>query len=406
MPDLSFDYLLIGGGRTSANAAQSIRAVDKEGTIAIVASEDRKPYDRPPLSKNFLVGRPPNAEDVESKPDDFFDVQSVELLRGVAAEAIDRIAKTVRLADGRTIGYGKLLIATGSRPRHLDLPGSDQVLYLRTADDAIAIRDRAKAVKNVTVIGAGFIGTEVASWLTDAGAKTTVIGREPYPWTKFLSPTSGAFLRDYLQSRGVEMRLNSNPARIEGTVCVLEDGSRIDGDAIVAGLGVDLNTEIAAKAGLELDEKKAIKTDSTLKTDDPYIWAAGDVSAFFDKTAGKRWHAEHYMNATWQGEQVGKNMAGQVSDYEKVAYFFADMFDISFVLRGDAQSNQNPVKIIGDVDGAEFIELFADANGKLVMGLAFTRDGKKQDLISDKLEEAILAGRPAGELDEAHFFNS
>lgn len=406
MADLSFDYLLIGGGRTSANAAQSIRSIDKTGTIAIVAAENRKPYDRPPLSKNFLVGRPPNAEDVESKPDDFFEVQKVELLKGVAAQSIDRNAKTVTLADGRAVAYGKLLIATGARPRILDLPGAEGVLYLRTADDAIAIRDRAKQVKNVTVIGSGFIGTEVASWLADAGAETTVVGREAYPWEKFLSSTSGNFLKNYLESKGVRLHMNAKPTAIEGKDVVLEDGSRIMGDAVVAGLGVDLNTEIAAGAGLQLDEKNAIKTDSKLRTDDPNIWAAGDVAAFEDKTAGKRWHAEHYMNATWQGEQVGKNMAGEESDYDKVAYFFSDMFDISFVLRGDAQSNQNPVKVIGDVDGAEFIELFADSNGKLVMGLAFTRDSKKQDLISDKLEEAILAGRPASELDESHFVNS
>jgi 3-phenylpropionate/trans-cinnamate dioxygenase ferredoxin reductase subunit len=408
---LHYDYLLIGGGRTSANAAQSIREIDAHGSIAIVAKENRKPYDRPPLSKNFLQGKPADPEDVESKPDDFFEKFKVALMKGVEAVSIDREQKTVSLSDGRVIGYGKLLLATGSTPNHLRITGSDlkNIFYLRTVDDSVRIRDAAQEEKSFAFIGSGYIGMEVASWLHGVGVRATVIGQEEHPWAKFLSPKSGEFLQKYFSDRGVQFRMNSKVASFIGDGSVravqLDDGSEIPCDAVVAGIGVRLNTELAKAAGLDLDEKGAIKTDSTLRTADPNIWAAGDIAAFLDKTAEKRWHAEHYMNATWQGEQVGKNMAGEVSDYDKVAYFFSDMFDLAFVLRGDPQGGKS-AKFLGDVDAGEFIELYADNGGTLVMGLAFTHDTKKQDLISDKLEEAILARRAVSDLDENYFLAS
>lgn len=412
MADLTYDYLLLGGGRTSANAAQSIRSVDSIGTIAIVGKENRKPYDRPPLSKNFLQGRPQNPEDVESKPDDFFEVQRVDLHKGVEAVEIDRDAKKVKLSDGRSVAYGKLLIATGSTPNTLDASGSDaaNVFYLRTADDSMKIRDAARELQRFVFIGAGYIGMEVAASLTDIGKKAVIIGQEAYPWAKFASQKTGEFLRAYFEHKGVEFRLDSKVSSIEAEekfrVVRLASGEVVEGDACVAGIGVKLNTDIAKNAGLDLDEKGAIKTDSTLKTDDPSIWAAGDVAAFEDKTSGKRWHAEHYMNATWQGEQVGKNMAGEVSDYDKVAYFFSDMFDLAFVLRGNPQAGGKSAKFLGDVPGAEFIELYADDQGILTMGLAFTRDSKKQDQISDQLEKAILEKAQAADLELDYFLGS
>lgn len=404
MADTRIDYLLIGGGRTSANAAQAIRENDPSGSILIVAGEDRKPYDRPPLSKNFLEGRPPNPDDVESKPDDFFDKHNVQLIRGVAADSIDRELKLVTLRDGRRFEYGKLLIATGATPSELRIPGVDRdnVYYLRTVDDSMKIRDAAKDHKTAVMIGAGFIGTEVSASLAGLGVKCAMVGRENRLLDKFLSEQAGSWLGRYFQSKGVDVRLNATTTEITDKGVKLQSGEELEGDMIVVGVGVKLNLGLAIDAGLEMDGHHGVKVDSTLKTSDPNIWAAGDIAAYEDVNFGKRWHLEHYMNADWQGTQVGKNMAGANEPFDKVPYFFSDMFDLHFVLRGDPQGGES-VKVIGDIESGEFTELYAYPDGRLAMGLVFTRDGDRQDQIGDKIEQYLLEKRQAADLDAADF---
>jgi 3-phenylpropionate/trans-cinnamate dioxygenase ferredoxin reductase subunit len=404
MADTRIDYLLIGGGRTSANAAQAIRENDPDGSIMIVAGEDRKPYDRPPLSKNFLEGRPPNPDDVESKADDFFDKHNVQLIRGVAADSVDRELKLVTLRDGRRFEYGKLLLATGATPTELRIPGADRdnVYYLRTVDDSMKIRDAAKQHKSAVMIGAGFIGTEVSASLTDLGVKCAMIGRENRLWDKFLSEKSGGWLARYFQSKGVDVRLNSTTTEITDKGVRLGTGEEMEGDIVVVGVGVKLNLGLAIDAGLEMDDHHGVVVDSSLRTSDPSIWAAGDIAAYEDVNFGKRWHLEHYMNADWQGTHVGKSMTGASEPFDKVPYFFSDMFDLHFVLRGDPQGGES-AKVIGDIESGEFTELYAYPDGRLAMGIVFTRDGDRQDQIGDKLEEYLLAKRNAAELSAADF---
>lgn len=399
----TYDYLLIGGGRTSANAAQAIRESDSSGSIMIVAGEDRKPYDRPPLSKTFIEGKPPNPDDVESKPDDFFDKHNVGLIRGVSATKVDRANKSVELADGRTLKYGKLLLATGATPNKLDIPGHDRdnLYYLRSVDDSMKIRDAAKSAKSAVLIGAGYIGTEVGATLCTLGLQCTVIGREGRLWDKFLSEGTSNWLGSYFEGKGVKLRLNASTSEIVDSGVKLANGEVIEGEIVVVGIGVKQNVGLAKDAGLNVDHDGVI-TDSTLKTSDPNIWAAGDIASYDDVNFGKRWHLEHYMNADWQGTQVGKNMAGAAEAFAKIPYFYSDMFDLSFVLRGDAAGGKS-VKVIGDMDSAEFIELYAYPGGRLAMGLAFVRDYKKQDPIGDKIEQYILEKRQAAELTDTDF---
>jgi NADPH-dependent 2,4-dienoyl-CoA reductase/sulfur reductase-like enzyme len=403
MADTRIDYLLIGGGRTSANAAQAIREGDPNGSIMIVAGEDRKPYDRPPLSKNFLEGRPPNPDDVESKADDFFEKHNVQLIRGVMAESVDKENKLVTLQDGRRFEYGKLLLATGASPIELDMPGADgdNVYYLRTVDDSMKIRDAAKDKKTAVMVGAGFVGTEVSASLTKVGVKCAMIGRENRLWDKFLSEASGTWLANYFKSKGVDVHLNSSSTEVTDKGVKLESGEEVEGEIVVMGVGVRLNLGLAKDAGLNVD-KQGVVVDSTLRTSDPNIWAAGDIAYYDDVNFGKRWHLEHYMNADWQGTQVGKNMAGADEPFNKVPYFFSDMFDLHFVLRGDPQGGE-PVKVIGDMESGEFIELYAYDDGRLSMGLAFTRDYDRQDQVGDKIEEYLLAKRQAADLDKTSF---
>ncbi|HWA83408.1 MAG TPA: FAD-dependent oxidoreductase, partial [Fimbriimonadaceae bacterium] len=398
---MRIDYLLIGGGRTSANAAQAIRAKDPSGSIMIVAGEDRKPYDRPPLSKNFLEGRPPNPDDVESKADDFFDKHRVELSRGIPVDSIDPELKLVTLENGKRFEYGKLLIATGASPIHLDVPGADMdhVRYLRSVDDSMAIRDAAKNVKSAVLIGAGFVGTEVGATLSGLGVSCTILAREDYPWEKFLSEETGNWLRRYFEAKGVAFRPNAEVAEIVPDGVKLSTGEVVEGELVVVGIGVRLNLGLAKDAGLKLDGHHGIATDATLQTSDSSIWAAGDVAAYEDGNFGKRWHLEHYMNADWQGTHVGQNMAGASEPFLKVPYFFSDLFDLHFVLRGDP-SGGDRAKVIGDRESGEFVELYAYPDGRLAMGLVFTRDDKRQDELGDKIEEFLLAKKNVAEIGE------
>lgn len=402
MADTRIDYLLIGGGRTSANAAQAIRENDPDGSIAIVAGENRKPYDRPPLSKNFLEGRPPSPEDVESKGDDFFDKFNVQLWQGAFAENVDAELKLVTLADGKRFEYGKLLLATGAWPIELKIPGSDrdEVLYLRTVDDSIKIRDAAKEGKSVVAIGGGFVGVEVASTLSKLGLKSSLIARENRLWSKFLSEASGKWLQRYLSGKGIDVRLDSEAAAIEDGGVRLASGDTIPADLVVVGVGVRLNLGLARDAGLEIDEKHGIVTDASLRTSDPNIWAAGDVAAYEDVNFGKRWHLEHYMNATWQGTHVGKNMAGANEPFTKIPYFYSDLLDLHFVLRGDPQGGES-AKTIGDLESGEFVELYTYDDGRLAMGIVFSHDDKKPDEVGDKLEQYLLEKRHIDQIDDS-----
>ena len=404
MADTRIDYLLIGGGRTSANAAQAIRENDPNGSIMIVAGEDRKPYDRPPLSKNFLEGRPPNPDDVESKADDFFDKHNVQLIRGVVADNVDPELKLATLANGKRFEYGKLLLATGASPVHLNVPGNDGdgLYYLRSVDDAMKIRDAAKSAKRAVMIGAGFVGIEVGATLTGLGVHSTIVGREDRLWDKFLSKETGDWLKDYFESKGVDVKTNSQVTEIVEGGVKLASGDVLQGDIVVVGIGVRLNVGLAKDAGLELDHHHGVVTDSSLRTSDSSIWAAGDIAAYEDVNFGKRWHLEHYMNADWQGTHVGKSMTGASEAFAKIPYFFSDIFDLHFILRGDAEGG-TAAKVIGDRDSGEFIELYAYDGGRLAMGLAFTRDYDRQDAIGDKIEQYILQKRSVDELNSESF---
>jgi len=404
MADMRIDYLLIGGGRTSANAAQAIRESDPDGSIMIVAGEDRKPYDRPPLSKNFLEGRPPNPDDVESKADDFFDKHNVQLSRGIAADNIDPDLNLVTLADGKRFEYGKLLLATGASPIPLNVPGTDRdgIYYLRSVDDSMRIRDAAARGKRAVMIGAGFVGTEVAATLSGLGVHCTIVSRENRLWDKVLGQESGRWLVRYYESKGVAVKTNAEVAEITEEGVHLSSGDVLHADMIVVGVGVRPNVGLAKDAGLETAPNGGVITDSTLRTSDPNIWAAGDIARYEDINFGKSWRLEHYMNADWQGTHVGKNMAGANEPFTQVPYFFSDIFDLHFILRGDAEDGES-AKVIGDRESGEFIELYAYDDGRLAMGLAFTRDPDRQDQIGDRIERYILDKRSVADLGEGSF---
>ncbi|HEX5323940.1 MAG TPA: FAD/NAD(P)-binding oxidoreductase [Capsulimonadaceae bacterium] len=387
-------YLIVGGGLTAANAAQSIREHDKEGAVLIVGKEKHPPYDRPPLSKNFQLDQDLNVEDILSKNETFYGDNTIQLHVGAMATGIDRAAKQVTLDDGCVVTYEKLLLATGATPRILDAPGAklSGVCYLRTVDDAEGIRMAGRESKRAVMVGAGYIGMEVGADCLKRGLEVTIIDPANQPWSRFASATLGGFLQKYFEKQGAKFHFGHTVAEFvgrQGLESVKTDkGLSVPADFAVVGAGVQLNTDLAKEAGLEVDPKQGVKVDSYLQTSDPNVWAAGDIAYFEDVALGQRWHAEHYLNAQWQGQAVGAIMAGEKKPYDKIPYFFSDMGDLHMILRGNV-SEHGETTVLGDLDAARFVELYPDPSGTLRMGVAFSEKESELEPISDKLEALI-----------------
>jgi 3-phenylpropionate/trans-cinnamate dioxygenase ferredoxin reductase subunit len=403
-------YLLIGGGVTSASAAQAIRKRDADGRVIIVGSEPHPPYDRPPLSKACLKSDGWTLVDAYTKKPEFYAEARIERLTGVRATGLDRAERVVTLENGDTIQYEKLLLATGAVPRRLEAPGGDLqgVLYLRTAENALAIRAALQQGDRAVLVGGGYIGLEVASACVHRGLDTTIIERDEFPWASFASPALGGFLRTAFEARGVRF-VRDEVASFTGDgrlrAAQTKGGTTLDADFCVVGVGAALNVQLAMDAGLEAD-RQGVTVDATLRTADPHIWAAGDIANFEDTVMGKRWHVEHFQNAKWQGPLAGGNMvgacgeAGEQKPFERVPYFFSEILDLHMCLRGEPNAGTKS-KVLGDLDGGEFVELYYDDANHLRMGVIVSRNEDKANAGADALqtpvrEKADVNGLEAG----------
>jgi len=344
-----YTYLIIGGGMAGERAAEGARKVDAGGTIAIVAGEPYMPYDRPPLSKGYLTGKE-GLDKVYLRPESFYVENRITVLRGVRAVALDRSARRVTLADGRILGYERLLLATGGVARRLAIPGADLpgVFTLRTLDDCHAIRDAASVGKRALVVGGSFIGSEAAAALAQLGLVVTMV----FPGVRLLEKVLPAEVADWLHehyaAHGVRFRAGCKPARLEGAGrverAILDDGTAIPCDLVVAGVGIDLDTGLAGQAGLALDERGALLVDETLRTSDAHIYAAGDIASWPDPTFGHRLRVEHWDVARQQGLRAGRNMAGENKPYTAVPYFYSDLFDLALEAWGDLSAWEQTVQ--------------------------------------------------------------
>lgn len=321
----AFDHLIVGAGMAGEAAAEAIRGVDDTATIGILGAEPHPPYDRPPLSK--ALWKDGHEQDIWRT----VDKARATVHTGRRAVRIDRSARRVHDAAGDTWRYGKLLIATGGTPR--TLPFGDGFIYFRTLDDYRRLRRAAMPGARVAVIGGGFIGSEVAAALTLTGCKVTMLFPEAAIGARVYPAALAASVTEYYRQRGVDVRsgvtATGGATDGGGAELTLSDGSTLRADAVVAGLGIVPNVQLAREAGLELD-LGGIVVDQHLRTSDPDIYAAGDVAAFPAPALERRMRVEHENAALTMGQRAGLCMAGQDARYDELPFFYSDLFDLGY----------------------------------------------------------------------------
>jgi NADPH-dependent 2,4-dienoyl-CoA reductase/sulfur reductase-like enzyme/nitrite reductase/ring-hydroxylating ferredoxin subunit len=327
--------VIVGAGAAGNAAAEALRREGYAGTIQMIGVEDEVPYDRPNLSKDYLAGNAPE-EWIPLHPKEFYSERRIDLLLGVRATAIDPKAKTVTLSDGRSLGYGALLLATGAEPIHLPIPGGDRpfVHVLRSLADSRAIIAGAKTAKRAVVIGASFIGLEAAASLRARGIEVTVVAPEERPLVKILGPELGDFLRGFHEENGVVFRLGRKPASIEEGEVKLDDGSSIPADLVVMGVGVRPRLELASSVGLEIDN--GVLVNEFLETSAPGIYAAGDIARWPDPWSGERIRVEHWVVAERQGQVAARNLLGRREPFDHPPFFWSQHYDVSISYVGHA----------------------------------------------------------------------
>lgn len=333
-----YPFLIIGGGMTAAAAVAGIREVQADLPIAIVGAEVEPPYNRPPLSKGLWKGKPFDKiwRGTEAVP-------RVDLLLGRRAVALDAGRKLVRDDRGDEYGYGKLLLATGGTPRRLPF-GGDRIVYFRTVADYRRLREEARPGRRFAVIGGGFIGSEIAAALSSAGAHVSLIFPGLGIGARIFPEELARNLNDYYQQQGVEVHAASKvigadvtgPATAVGIQGPAGGTSSHEFDGVVAGIGIAPNTELAEKAGLEVDDGIVVGED--LRTSAGDVYAAGDAASFYNPALGKRIRVEHEDNAKTMGRLAGRSMGGDARPYHHLPFFYSDLFDLGYEAVGELDS--------------------------------------------------------------------
>lgn len=363
-------FVIVGGGLAGANAAGQLRKEGFEGRIVLVGEEPVRPYERPPLSKGYLRGET-ERERLNVHGPTFYDENSIELWTSSRAAAIEPHDRAVVLEDGRRLGYDRLVIATGARPRRLPVPGSDLpgVHYLRTAEDSDRIREAGRSARRAIVIGGGWIAAEVAASLRQGGLPVVLIGNRSTPLERILGPELGTIYRDLHAEHGTELRMGQRVVAVHGADVVeaveTSDGSRVEGDLVVAGIGVEPRTELAVTAGLAV--RDGVVVDERLEASVPGIFAIGDVASAWHPVLRSRIRSEHWDNARRQGRAVARNLLGAGEPYSRIPYFFSDQFDLGMEYAGFAP-RWDEVVFRGDPAGREFIAFWL-REGRVAAGL-------------------------------------
>jgi 3-phenylpropionate/trans-cinnamate dioxygenase ferredoxin reductase subunit len=366
-------FVIVGGGLAAAKGAAALRSQGFDGRLVLLGGEHHAPYERPPLSKDYLQGKTPR-EKVFAHAHHWYAEHDVDLRSGQFVTGLDRGERGVRLADGSVIGYDKLLLTTGASPRKLQVPGADAsgVHYLRTLDDSDALRATLATISRLVVIGAGWIGLEVTAAARLAGVEVTVVETAELPLLRVLGPEVAQVFADLHLQHGVDFRFNASLTEIlhengTATGVRLGDGTTIAADAVLVAVGATPNVQLGEAAGLHVDN--GIVVDAALRTTDPNIFAAGDVANAFHPFFERQIRVEHWANARQQPKAAASSMLGKEVSYDELPYFYTDQYDLGMEYVGFVDPDDyDRVVFRGDVAGREFIAFWV-LNDRVVAGM-------------------------------------
>jgi len=395
--------VIAGASLAGAKAAETLRDEGYDGEIVLLGSEPERPYERPPLSKGYLLGNDPR-DSVYVHPADWYAENGVDLRQGVTVTAIDRgagpLAGTVAIsgpAGEAELPYDKLLLATGASPRRLDFPGSDrdEVLYLRTLADSDRLRAAFQAGTRVVVAGAGWIGLETTAAARSADCPVTVLEPQPSALHDQIGPEVGAVFADLHRRHGVEFRFGEKAVEFRPGMVITSSGAEIPADVLVVGIGAAPNDGLAARAGLEV--ANGVLTDAALRTSDENIFACGDVANSFHPLLGRRIRVEHWANALNGGPAAARSMLGQPVSYDRVPYFYSDQYELGMECAGvPGPGTYDQVVYRGDPATLEFIAFWL-SGGVVIAGM----NVNVWD-VNDDIQALIRAARP---IDPARLTN-
>jgi len=394
-------FVIVGASLAGAKAAEALREAGFAGKVVLIGEETDLPYERPPLSKGYLLGDAPR-EGAQVHDAEWYRQQDIDLRLGARVTNLDPAGHTVTVDGVTEVHYDKLLLTTGSRVRRLDVPGGDlpDVRYLRTQPDSDALLDRLRGgAQRVVVIGAGWIGLETAAAARHYGASVTVVEMETLPLRWLLGDEVATFYADLHRRHGVEFRFGTGVREFRGsdrvlTGVVLTDGTEVPADLAIVGIGITPATELAVAGGLAVDN--GIAVDAALRTSDPDVYAAGDVASVLNPLLGKRIRVEHWANALNGGPAAARSMAGADEVYDPVPYFFSDQYDLGMEYAGFIGAGGcDEVVFRGDPAAGEFIAFWLK-DGRVLAGM----NANVWD-VTDDIQALVRAGYGGKPVDRA-----
>jgi NADPH-dependent 2,4-dienoyl-CoA reductase/sulfur reductase-like enzyme len=361
-------FVIAGASLAGAKAAETLRDEGFDGQIVLLGTEQQLPYERPPLSKGYLLGNDP-LDSVYVHPADWYAEHDVDLRMGVTVTGIDRAVSVVVASDDSALHYDRLLLTTGASPRRLNFPGSDrdEVLYLRTVPDSERLRAAFQQGLRVVVAGAGWIGLETTAAARSYGCPVTVLEPQPGALHDQLGPELGAVFADLHRSHGVQFRFGEVAEEFRPGLVITSAGAEVPADLLVVGIGAAPNDQLAAAAGLEVGN--GVLADEALRTSDPNIFAAGDVANSFHPLLGRPVRVEHWANALNGGPAAARSMLGQPVVYDPVPYYYSDQYDLGMECAGlPTPGTYDEIAYRGDRASLEFIAFWL-SQGRVVAGM-------------------------------------